>query len=34
VEDGETSDDMEDLLEKINRIYHDYMSNEDPDYEV
>jgi hypothetical protein len=33
-EDSESSDDMEDLLEKINRICHDYTSDEDPDYEV
>jgi hypothetical protein len=34
VEDGESSDDNEDLLEKIKRICHNYTSDEDPDYEV
>jgi hypothetical protein len=34
VEDSESSDYMEDLLEKINRTCRDYMSDKDPDYEV
>jgi hypothetical protein len=34
VEDGESSDENEDLLEKIKRICHNYTSDEDPDYEV
>jgi hypothetical protein len=33
-EDGESSNDDEDLLEKIKRICHNYTSDEDPDYEV
>ncbi|PNF36070.1 hypothetical protein B7P43_G12742 [Cryptotermes secundus] len=33
VEDDESSDDNEDLLEKIKRICHNYTSDEDPDYE-
>lgn len=32
-EDAESSDDDEDLLEKIKRICHNYTSDEDPDYE-
>jgi hypothetical protein len=34
VEGDESSDDNEDLLEKIKRICHNYTSDEDPDYEV
>jgi hypothetical protein len=34
VKDGESSDDAEDLLEKIKRMCHNYTSDEDPDYEV
>jgi hypothetical protein len=33
-EDGESSNEDEDLLEKIKRICHSYTSDEDPDYEV
>jgi hypothetical protein len=33
-ESGISSDDNEDLLEKIKRICHNYTSDEDPDYEV
>jgi hypothetical protein len=34
VEGDESSDDNEDLLEKVKRICHNYTSDEDPDYEV
>jgi hypothetical protein len=33
-EESEFSDENEDLLEKINRMSHDYKSDEDLDYEV
>jgi hypothetical protein len=33
-EDSESSDECENLLEKIKRMCYNYASDEDPDYEV
>ena len=32
--DSESSNEYENLLEKIKRMCHDYTSDDDPDYEV